>query len=193
MRWTTTIIAMIAMIALLATSNEAVALSDAERRTAGLCEAATRKTEVAERLPRGLLGAISLKETGRWDAAAKRSAPWPWTVTSGGPGVHHETKAKALAAVKDFQARGVKNIDVGCMQVNLRYHPHAFDNLQAALDPVTNTNYAGAHLRQLREDHRSWNRAVERYHSSDPERGKAYRTAVVSRKWWKLDSGVISG
>jgi hypothetical protein len=189
MRWTGTIVAVIAFFS---ATTGAIALSDPERRAAALCETATRNAERTERLPRGLLEAISLKEFGRWDGGAKRSVPWPWTVTSGGPGEHLASREEALAKVRDLQAKGVTNIDVGCMQINLRYHPHAFEDLEAAFDPAKNAAYAGAHLRQLREDHKSWNKAVERYHSSNPERCGAYRKAVYQLKYAATKARMVS-
>lgn len=169
-----------ALIVSAATSH---ALTRAERQNADLCAAATRATESTEALPRGLLTAISLKESGRWDSTKKQSVAWPWTVTAEGKGSHYPSKQDALRTVAKLRARGVSNIDVGCMQINLRYHPHAFENLEAALDPVRNVAYAGEHLRQLREDHKTWPKAVERYHTSDPKRGLVYRRAVYKLKY----------
>ena len=180
MRWMPIIVI---LTAVLRVTTAAEALTDQERRTAALCEAATKNAEFSERVPRGLLEAIALKESGRWDDEAKRSYPWPWTVTSGGPGEYFATREEALAKVRALRAEGVTNIDVGCMQVNLRYHPHAFDSIEEAFDPALNAAYAGAHLKQLHEDHHSWHRAVERYHSGDPERGAAYREAVYKLKF----------
>ena len=171
------------LLALMAFTVDADALSDTERRDAALCEAETRQAEAQEHLPRGLLQAISLKESGRWDGEAKKSVAWPWTVTWGGPGEHFATRAEAIAKVRALQKAGKTNIDVGCMQINLRYHPHAFGSIEEAFVPQKNAAYAGAHLKQLREDHHSWHRAIERYHSSDPERGAAYRQAVYKLKY----------
>ena len=64
------------------------------------------------------------------------------------------------------------------MQINLFYHPHAFENLQEAFNPRLNVNYAGNFLTQLFEDHGSWQRAIEHYHSNDKQRGQRYRLAV---------------
>lgn len=171
------------LLALAVFTTDATALTEREAQDAALCEVATKQAETQERLPRGLLEAISLKESGRWDDDAKRSVAWPWTVTWGGPGEHFATRAEAIAKVRELQDAGKTNIDVGCMQINLRYHPHAFDSIEDAFDPLRNASYAGAHLKQLREDHHSWHRAIERYHSSDPERGAAYRQAVQKLKY----------
>ncbi|MBM84914.1 MAG: hypothetical protein CMM47_02695 [Rhodospirillaceae bacterium] len=181
-------IAIATMIIAIIGTKSGAALESADRIAAAQCETAARKIEIAEAIPKGLLFAISLKESGRWDPVARRSVAWPWTVSSGGPGVHHATKEEALAAVSALRDEGRSNIDVGCFQINLRYHPHAFRTLEDAFDPATNAGYAGAFLRQLREDHGSWPKAVARYHTSENARGNQYRVAV-----YKLKSKVTNG
>ena len=148
------------------------------REAANLCASAIYPVETQLGLPKNVLKAISLKETGRWDNQNKQSLSWPWTVTSRGQGVYHKTKREAIRAVRELQQQGIKNIDVGCMQINLFYHPHAFENLQEAFNPRLNVNYAGNFLTQLFEDHGSWQRAIEHYHSNDKQRGQRYRLAV---------------
>ena len=76
--------------------------------------------------------------------ADRRVHPWPWTINAEGQGLFYDTKAQAVAAVRALQARGVRSIDVGCMQVNLMHHPDAFPTLEQAFDPQTNAAYAGA-------------------------------------------------
>ena len=148
------------------------------RETANLCASAIYPVETQMGLPKNVLKAISLKETGRWDNQNKQSLSWPWTVTSRGQGVYHNTKREALRSVRELQKQGIKNIDVGCMQINLYYHPHAFKNLQDAFNPKLNVSYAGNFLTQLFEDHGSWQSAIEHYHSNDKQRGQRYRLAV---------------
>ena len=148
------------------------------REAANLCASAIYPVETQLGLPKNVLKAISLKETGRWDNQNKQSLSWPWTVTSRGEGVYHKTKHEALRAVRELQKQGIKNIDVGCMQINLYYHPHAFKNLQDAFNPKLNVSYAGNFLTQLFEDHGSWQSAIEHYHSNDKQRGQRYRLAV---------------
>ncbi|HCF18886.1 MAG TPA: hypothetical protein DEV96_12760, partial [Rhodospirillum rubrum] len=55
--------------------------------------------------------------------------------------------------------------DVGCMQVNLRYHGGAFDSLEEAIDPAANVAYAASFLRRLFDDTNDWAEAVTAYHS----------------------------
>jgi hypothetical protein len=165
-------------IGLLIVSFTANAETHINRKTAILCAQASSTIETKLNLPNGILKAISLKETGRWDNLKKESVAWPWTVTAKGKGTYHQTKLEALRAVRNLQNQGIKNIDVGCMQINLYYHPHAFKKLDEAFNPKLNTAYAGEFLNQLFEDHGSWQQAIERYHSSDQKRGKLYRLAI---------------
>ncbi|WP_193172813.1 transglycosylase SLT domain-containing protein [Nisaea nitritireducens] len=143
-----------------------------------ICANATRHAEEEHRLPKHLLFAISLKETGRWNDERKESYTWPWTVTSGGKGRHYPTVFAAMAEVRRLLATGTTNIDVGCMQINLRYHGTAFEDLAEAFDPLKNTDYAARFLTELKERHGSWRDATEHYHSGNSVRGKNYRDAV---------------
>lgn len=154
-----------------------------------ICARAARIAEARSRVPTHLLVAISLKETGRWDKSHKASFTWPWTVTAEGKGRYLASKAAAVAEVKALKARGVKNIDVGCMQVNLHYHPHAFSSIEDALNPVSNARYSAHFLRQLKEDHGTWPLAVAHYHSNDPKRNVAYRDTVYDL-WSSKKNGV---
>ncbi len=158
---------------------------------AGLCAAAIRREEVASGIPRGLLGAVALTESGRRDPEGGPSGPWPWTVNNGGEGRYFASKAEALAWVRQLRAEGRRNIDVGCMQVNLMHHPDAFGDLGEALDPVANVGYGARFLEALRDETNSWDRAVERYHNAEPERGGAYRERVYAH--WGGARGAASG
>ena len=84
--------------------------------------------------------------------------------------------------MRQLRSKGVRNIDVGCMQVNLHYHPTAFASLEEAFDPTANVAYAANFLAALHDETRSWTRSVARYHSSTPARGSAYFHRV-SKLW----------
>jgi hypothetical protein len=154
---------------------------------AALCETAVTTAEYVNHLPARMLGAISLTESGRLDAAAGRTRPWPWTINAEGEGQFFETKEAAIAAVKALQDRGVQSVDVGCLQVNLMYHPSAFASLEAAFDPRSNANYAAHFLNALFADSRDWPTAIAAYHSETPALGDAYRVLVMAR-WQNGDT-----
>jgi hypothetical protein len=153
---------------------------------ATLCEAAVTTAEFVNHLPPRLLGAISLTETGRIDPATGRIRPWPWTLNAEGEGQFFETRQAAVAAVKVLQARGVRSIDVGCLQVNLMYHPDAFASLEDAFDPRVNANYAARFLNSLYANGKDWTSAIAAYHSETPILGEAYRVLVMAR-WQNAD------
>ena len=142
------------------------------------CARATNLIERQEGVPRQLLRAISKVESGRLHQKKRIVMAWPWTVMAEGRGRYLPTKAAAIAEVQGLKARGIRNIDVGCMQVNLHYHPHAFANLEQAFDPVANVAYAAAYLHSLKHEEGSWAKAVARYHSANPGRYKQYRLKV---------------
>ncbi len=145
-----------------------------------ICKSATHMAERKFNIPQNLLRAISLTESGRWLEEDKANIAWPWTVASGGAGEFFPTKEQAIAHVRDLQAKGVTNIDVGCMQINLRYHPEAFKNLNEAFDPYRNAQYAGNFLARLFENTKSWSAAAGSYHSNEPTRNMYYREKVLS-------------
>jgi hypothetical protein len=148
---------------------------------ASLCETAAISAEYAARLPPRLLMAISLTETGRIDSASGQARPWPWTINAEGVGQFFQTRLQAVTAVRALQARGVQSIDIGCMQVNLMYHPTAFASLEEAFDPRANAVYAARFLNTLYAGARNWARAIAAYHSETPALGEAYRLLVMAR------------
>jgi hypothetical protein len=143
------------------------------------CRAAIRNAERSAGIPTQLMAAIGRVESGRPDAQGIVH-PWPWTINVEGQGYVYDTKTEAIAAVRDFQQRGARSIDVGCMQVNLMFHPDAFASLDQAFDPVANANYAARFLNQLYAQSRDWARATANYHSATPELGDSYQRKVAS-------------
>ena len=157
----------------------------------GVCAALARQVERAHGIPPGLVEAVALAESGRWFAEEGTTRPWPWTVTSGPDSFFFPSKPEALRKVEQLRSEGRSNIDVGCMQINLGYHGHAFASVAEALEPAANVAYAAQFLRQLREETRSWARATARYHSRHPERGHAYREKVY-RFWHQVQGGRVA-
>lgn len=145
-----------------------------------LCVAAIDAAERQHRLPAQLLRSIAVVESGRTDPTNGRMLPWPWTINVAGTGYVYASRDEAVAAVREFQARGVKSIDVGCAQVNLMYHPNAFATLEAAFDPPANAEYAGRFLKSLYAGTGNWPLAAAAYHSQTTERGQNYARKVMA-------------
>jgi hypothetical protein len=144
-----------------------------------VCLQHIRSEEKVHRIPKGLLAAIGLTESGR---ALKRGqmTVWPWTVNAAGEGHYFESKADAIAFVEGKLADGVESIDVGCMQINLKHHPDAFASLEDAFDPATNAAYGADFLTSLHGELNGWLAAARRYHSATPEKGEAYGERVLA-------------
>jgi hypothetical protein len=101
-------------------------------------------------------------------------------MTSKGQGYFFKTKAEALARIKTLMSEGEKNIDVGCMQINLYYHGSAFKNIAEALDPKANIAYAAGYLKKLYSMSGDWVIAMGNYHSTTPKLNKAYKAKVLA-------------
>lgn len=147
-----------------------------------LCPAAIAQQEKLQAIPKHLLSAIALAESARAHPTFGKRMPWPWTVMAEGQGRYLPSKAAAIQEVRELQARGIRNIDVGCMQVNLYYHGDAFYSLDNAFDPVANVTYAGQFLRELYADSGSWPEAAGFYHSATPDLRIPYRDRVL--RYW---------
>ena len=156
-----------------------------------ICGLETLRQEKLQAIPDKLLHAISLVESGRWDADRKASFAWPWTVTAEGEGHFLPSKQAAIAEVRQLESKGIDNIDVGCMQVNLRAHPDAFANLDEAFDPATNVSYGARFLAELRANTPNWETAAAYYHSQTPALAAAYENKLVAA--WRAARGKPDG
>lgn len=145
-----------------------------------LCRAAIATAEREASLPPGLLQAIGRVESGRADPATGEFGPWPWAINAEGRGHFFPDRAAAIAAVEALRARGVRVIDVGCMQVNLAAHPHAFPDVATAFDPLSNARYAARFLTELQSRTPDWILAAGHYHSHTPHLAEAYRARVAA-------------
>jgi hypothetical protein len=153
-----------------------------------LCTRAIQQAEAGSGLPPRLLGAIATVESGRRDPVTQRVQPWPWTINAQGRGHFFAKKAEAIAFARDLQQRDIDSFDVGCMQINLMYHPDAFGSLDEAFDPGANARYAVRFLRALRDKTGDWETASAWYHSANPAEGGPYRQLVAAAMGRMTDS-----
>ena len=144
------------------------------------CEVAIAAAEQGAKTAPGLLHAIGLVESGRRDPRTGQRRPWPWTVSAEGVGTYYASKADAIAAVELLRDRGITSVDVGCMQVNLFYHPAAFATLADAFDPAINARYAARFLHDLYGRTRDWPAAAAAYHSFTPGPAAQYAKLIAA-------------
>lgn len=168
------------LVVLLLLAMVPIGPASAQDSLIALCRAAIRAAEGPAGIPAGLLHAIGRVESGRRDPATGTFGPWPWTINAEGRGRFFQTREEAIAEVRQLQARGVRIIDVGCMQINLHHHPNAFSSLEEAFDPAANARYAARFLTELQASRNDWGRAAANYHSNTPERAESYRALVMA-------------
>ena len=137
------------------------------------CDQAARDAEGEFGLPSGMLAAIGAVESGRW----------PWTANIDGSAETYRSKTEAIEALTRVRTPRPLDVDVGCFQVSLRYHPAAFATMADALDPVANARYAARFLLRLRDQYGDWDHAVAAYHSATESLGEDYRGRVMAQ--WK--------
>ena len=145
--------------------------------------------EREQQIPVHLLAAISTIETGRYHKGLDMALPWPWTINVEGQGHYYNSKAEAIANTQAYLNQGIRSIDVGCMQVNLKHHPNAFANLNEAFDPAKNVDYAARFLQTNYQELGSWVKAAASYHSRTPSRGNPYLERV-GKAWQTIVSKV---
>lgn len=147
-----------------------------------LCSIAVDKAGAEYGVGTDLLQTIAVVESGRFDKLHNQFVSWPWTVNANGKGYYYSSKDEAVAAVKHFQRQGITSIDVGCMQINLKYHGDAFDSIEDALNPETNVRYSAKFLRNLyNRNGYDWKKAAKRYHSGNPKQGEVYSARLEKK------------
>ncbi len=147
------------------------------------CEYLAKEAEVKYGLPENILLSISRVESGFKKVDGVRRA-WPWTLNAGGDSAYFQTKEAALNSLKKRVKQGVTNIDIGCMQLNFRWHKKFFKNLRDMMSPEKNVDYGARFLNRLHKRHGSWEKAVKYYHSSKSKFNVKY-FKKVSAVWKK--------
>lgn len=150
------------------------------------CESAIETAAAEYGVPIRVLAAVARVESGR--TVSGRYIPWPWTLNVAGQGASYPTRQQAEAAVARATEAGEQSIDIGCFQINTRWHGAAFTSADAMLDPMANARYAARFLSRLFTQEQDWTLAAGRFHSQTPDHAAAYR-AKYSTVLAQLDLG----
>jgi Transglycosylase SLT domain len=154
-----------------------------------LCLDAAAKAAARTGVPRNVLVAIALVETGQ--SRNGQQQPWPWTINEGGDGQWFASKAEAVEKAQGAIDLGATNVDLGCFQLNYRWHAEHFASLDDMLDPLQNALYAAGFLARLHAGTGNWPDAAAAYHSRTPEYAERYR-AKFDIALAGLDGGPIT-
>ena len=147
------------------------ALSDIPR----ICDKAAKVAALETDVPESVLLAITRTETGRSKNGILE--PWPWALNVEGKGIWLASSSEALDHAKSLLHQGIKNFDVGCFQINFRWHGAQFSSIEEMFDPTENARYAAQFLSELFETTGDWSKAAGTYHS----RTTKYAARYISR------------
>ena len=141
-----------------------------------ICDIAAQKAARAFGVPVNYLSAITRVETGR--LVNGKFDPWPWAVNANGQGIWFSNRLTALEFIDNYLKSGRSNIDIGCFQINYRWHGKQFSSLEQMIDPVENAKYAAEFLKSLSFEMPSWLDASGAYHSKTEKFARIYRQKV---------------
>jgi hypothetical protein len=155
--------------------------------TSALCRDAARAAAARHGIPVEMMQAIALVESRR--KAGGVNGPWPWTLNIDGKGYWYDTKAEALARAQREIASGRLSVDLGCFQLNYRWHGENFNAPDEMLDPALAADYAARFLGELFAETGDWMRAAGHYHSRTPIHARRYR-GMIGRALASLDGAL---
>ena len=147
------------------------------------CEKVIETIEDLTDIPKNLLLSIGKSESGRI-LKSNKHVIWPWTVNHAGKSLFFDTKNQMKKYVLKYVKKQDYNLDVGCMQINLKWHKNHFKKISDMFAVEPNVSYAASFLLQLKNKHGSWDKAIKHYHSSDPKKNKPYLIKV--NHFWKI-------
>ena len=146
-----------------------------------LCENTIESVELQTDIPKGLLLGIGKAEAIR--KFNNKYIIWPWTINHAGKSLFFDNKEQMKNYVFKNLKRKDFNIDVGCMQINIKWHKNNFKKISDMFEVNPNISYAASFLKQLKNKHGSWDKAIKHYHSSDPKKNNPYLIKV--KNFWK--------
>lgn len=137
------------------------------------CYRAARHAAGEIGVPANVLLAIAKTETGR--TIDGTTQPWPWAINTRGVGKWLESESALLEAALEQIARGETLFDLGCFQINYRWHGSNFNSLDEMISPHGNALYAAKFLKTLFVEFEDWTEAVGAYHSRTEELATIYK------------------
>lgn len=138
-----------------------------------ICEAEMIRASRESGVPLPVLYAVALTETGQRDGLRA------YAMNIHGRPAFHATLGEALATFDRVRRQGETLVDIGCMQINFRYHGKKFASVEEMFAPSRNVDYAAGFLKDLRRTEGSWTATVARYHAG-PGNAPAQKTYVCA-------------
>ena len=137
-----------------------------------LCDQAAQLAAQQTGVPLVVMQALTRAETGRGGGAQLQ--PWPWAVNQAGQGHWFDSAAEAEQFVEAQLQFGYSNLDVGCFQLNHRWHSQGFASLSAMFQPQENALYAAQYIAEKYQETGDWVLAAGAYHSGTVAHAEKY-------------------
>ncbi|WP_289040492.1 lytic transglycosylase domain-containing protein [uncultured Aliiroseovarius sp.] len=151
-----------------------------------MAEVASAQTDV----PLSVVKAISLIETARKEQGQLRA--WPWTVSMQGESVWFASPQDAKTYAHHHFKVGVRSFDVGCFEINYKWHHQHFSSIDQMLAPKQNALYAARFLSKLFREFGDRALAADVFHSQTPALAKEYKQHFVRNQARVLAQGPAS-
>lgn len=124
-------------------------------------------------VPANVLIAVAKTETGRTKNGVTQ--PWPWAINVRGRGDWLASESELLEASLKQLSLGETLFDLGCFQINYRWHGSNFASIDEMISPRGNALYAAKFLKSLFREFGNWTDAVGAYHSRTEELATIYK------------------
>ena len=138
------------------------------------------------KIPKNLLYAITIAESGKQNAKYNTLLPWPWVLNINGTPHYLQSQEEMFSLLQTKIQSGMTNIDVGCGQVNWKHHQNHFKHPKHICNPYYNVAYSAYLLSKHYNQTRNWNKAIAYYHSQTRKIGYPY-LHKVGTIWKKIN------
>lgn len=162
------------------TSSFAAAASPQPAPQAYSCPELIANAEARRQIPRGLLMAIAVTESGL------NGTPNPFAMNIAGRAYHAKNTSEMSQIITANKKRGITSIDVGCMQINLKYHEDNFQSYKQLLNSATNVEYGASYLIKLAREQNSWREGVMDYHHKNNRTRRAWYGCKVWNNYLRI-------
>lgn len=127
-----------------------------------------------------ILYSVALAESAYRPQADGYISPYPFTLRTATRPYYFKTKKEAAKKLREL-LQSTRSVDVGPMQINVKWHSHRVKNVEDLLDTETNIRVAADILNErLRANNNDWLAALGQYHSFDAERSAWYGSLVLN-------------
>lgn len=127
-----------------------------------------------------ILYAVALAESAYSPVNNGTVAPYPYTLRTRTTPFYGKDLADAKRKLEEI-LKSTQSVDVGMMQINVRWHGHRVKSPLDLLDVETNLEVAADILNErLRANQNNWDKSLAQYHSFESDRGQKYAQSVLA-------------